>query len=98
VTSKKHATMTVQPDGSVLVTGDKPNNDVYEVELTLERHPGDLGPTALRLEVLPDRASRRRPRSRAAVLGRRLPADRADRRYRPLLRTGGPDGRPPAGQ
>jgi len=48
--SKKHATMTVQPDGSVLVTGDKPNNDVYEVELS----PAQAGVTALRLEVLPD--------------------------------------------
>jgi len=48
--SKKHATMTVQPDGSVLVSGDKPNNDVYEVELAVE----PAGATALRLEVLPD--------------------------------------------
>jgi mono/diheme cytochrome c family protein len=50
VTSKKHATMTVQPDGSVLASGDKPNNDVYTVEL-----PTDLrGITAIRLEVLTD--------------------------------------------
>jgi len=50
VVSKKHATMTVQADRSVLVGGDKPNNDTYEVEFptTLE------GITALRLEVLPD--------------------------------------------
>ncbi len=50
VTSNKHATMTVQPDGSVLASGDKPNNDVYTVEL-----PTDLkGITAIRLEVLTD--------------------------------------------
>ncbi len=48
--SKKHATMTVLPDRSVLVAGDKPNNDVYEVELA-----SDLkGITAIRLEVLTD--------------------------------------------
>jgi hypothetical protein len=48
--SKKYATLTVQPDGSVLASGDKPNNDVYDVEL-----PTDLKRiTALRLEVLPD--------------------------------------------
>ncbi|MBX6315981.1 MAG: DUF1549 domain-containing protein, partial [Isosphaeraceae bacterium] len=47
--SKKGATMTVLEDRSVLVSGDKPNNDVYEVEL-----PTDLaGISALRLEVLP---------------------------------------------
>ncbi len=50
VTSKKHATMTVQPDGSVLATGDKPNNDVYTVELPVDRE----GITAIRLEVLTD--------------------------------------------
>jgi hypothetical protein len=50
LTSKKHATLEVQPDGSVLASGDKPNNDVYEVEF-----PTDLnGITALRLEVLTD--------------------------------------------
>ena len=48
--SKKHATMTVLPDRSVLVTGDKPNNDVYEVELAT----GLKGITAIRLEVLTD--------------------------------------------
>ena len=31
--SKKNATMNVLADGSVLVTGDKPNNDVYKVDL-----------------------------------------------------------------
>ncbi|HEY2156984.1 MAG TPA: PSD1 and planctomycete cytochrome C domain-containing protein, partial [Isosphaeraceae bacterium] len=48
--SKNHATLDLRPDGSVLARGDKPNNDVYEVELdgTIE------GATALRLEVLPD--------------------------------------------
>lgn len=50
LTSKKHATMTTQADGSVLVSGDKPNNDVYTVELPTDRP----GVTALRLEVLPD--------------------------------------------
>ena len=50
VESRKHATMAVLPDRSVLASGDKPNNDTYEVEL-----PTDLeGITALRLEVLPD--------------------------------------------
>jgi hypothetical protein len=50
LTSKKQATMTVLPDRSVLVTGDKPNNDVYEVELAADLK----GITALRLEVLTD--------------------------------------------
>ena len=54
LTSKKHATMEVQPDGSVLVTGDKPNNDVYTVELPTGANVGTLPITALRLEVLPD--------------------------------------------
>ena len=48
--SKKHATLTVQPDGSVLATGDKPNNDVYEIDLETDLK----GITALRLEVLND--------------------------------------------
>jgi hypothetical protein len=48
--SKKHATLTVQPDGSVLASGDKPNNDVYTVELATDLK----GITALRLEVLTD--------------------------------------------
>jgi hypothetical protein len=48
--SKNHATMEVLVDDSVLVSGDKPNNDRYDVELR-----GDFaGVTALRLEVLPD--------------------------------------------
>ncbi len=50
VVSKKHATMNVLEDNSVLATGDKPNNDTYEVDI-----PSNLkGITALRLEVLPD--------------------------------------------
>ncbi len=50
VVSRKNATMTVQPDGSVLVTGDKPNNDVYELRL-----PAPASKiTAIRLETLPD--------------------------------------------
>jgi Protein of unknown function (DUF1549)/Protein of unknown function (DUF1553)/Planctomycete cytochrome C len=48
--SKKHATLTVLPDGSVLASGDKPNNDVYTVELTTDLK----GITAMRLEVLTD--------------------------------------------
>lgn len=48
--SKNHATLEVLADGSVLASGDKPNNDAYELELS-----GDFaGVTALRLEVLPD--------------------------------------------
>ncbi len=50
--SKKHATLTVQPDGSVLATGDKPNNDVYTVELDAD--PKGKPITAIRLEVLTD--------------------------------------------
>jgi hypothetical protein len=48
--SEYHATMTVLADGSVLVSGDKPNYDTYVLECipTLPRI------TALRLEVLPD--------------------------------------------
>lgn len=49
VDSRKHATMETLEDASVLVSGDKPNNDVYEVELTTDL----AGVTALRLEVLP---------------------------------------------
>ncbi|MFO0888523.1 MAG: PSD1 and planctomycete cytochrome C domain-containing protein [Isosphaeraceae bacterium] len=48
--SRKNATMSVLPDGSVLAGGDKPNNDVYEVELPAPRQ--DI--TAIRLEVLTD--------------------------------------------
>jgi hypothetical protein len=48
--SRKHATLAVQPDGSVLASGDKPNNDVYEFEAPVDRP----GITAVRLEVLPD--------------------------------------------
>lgn len=52
--SKKHATMTVQADGSVLVSGDKPNNDVYEVEIPIDANLSAAPITAIRLEVLPD--------------------------------------------
>ena len=52
VVSRKGATMIVQPDASVLAAGDKPNNDVYEVEIAI---PPELPRvTAIRLEVLPD--------------------------------------------
>jgi hypothetical protein len=48
--SRKHATMEVLADSSVLVSGDKPNNDCYDLELS-----GDFaGVKAIRLEVLPD--------------------------------------------
>ena len=48
--SRKGATLDLLPDGSVLVSGDKPNTDVTEFELPL---PTRLGPlTALRLETL----------------------------------------------
>ncbi|MHB1559972.1 MAG: PSD1 and planctomycete cytochrome C domain-containing protein, partial [Isosphaeraceae bacterium] len=50
--SKKHATLTVQPDGSVLASGDKPNNDVYTVELEADTKGKPI--TAIRLEVLTD--------------------------------------------
>jgi hypothetical protein len=48
-TSAGHATMTVLPDQSVLVSGDKPNQDTYVLELAnaLPRVTG------IRLEVLP---------------------------------------------
>lgn len=49
VTSKKHATMTVLDDASVLVSGDWPNNDTYVVELATPL----AGTTAFRLEALP---------------------------------------------
>jgi hypothetical protein len=49
VASKKHATMTVLDDDSVLVSGDWPNNDTYVVELPVPLK----GVTALRLEALP---------------------------------------------
>ncbi len=47
--SAKHATMEILDDQSVLVSGDKPNNDTYVVELPTHLE----GITALRLEVLP---------------------------------------------
>jgi mono/diheme cytochrome c family protein len=49
VVSGKHATMTVLEDHSVLASGDKPNNDVYKVEVPVDGSPL----TAIRLEVLP---------------------------------------------
>ena len=48
--SKKHATLTVQADASVLATGDKPNNDVDDIDL----ETSVKGITVLRLEVLND--------------------------------------------
>ena len=50
--------MTVLPDSSVLATGDKPNNDVYEVELPLLSEAAAV--TAFRLEVVASRKPARR--------------------------------------
>ncbi len=50
LTSKKHATLEVQDDLSVLATGDKPNNDVYEVDIETNQQRI----SGVRLEVLPD--------------------------------------------
>ncbi len=47
--STGHATLTVLADRSVLVTGDKPNQDTYVVELSSDLQRV----TAIRLEVLP---------------------------------------------
>jgi mono/diheme cytochrome c family protein len=48
--SEKGATLEVQPDGSTLATGDKPNTDHYRVAI-----PGaGVAISAVRLEVLPD--------------------------------------------
>ncbi|GIW88788.1 MAG: hypothetical protein KatS3mg108_3112 [Isosphaeraceae bacterium] len=50
VLSRKHATMEVMEDASVLVSGDKPNNDVYELEVEI---PAGAEPvTGLRIEAL----------------------------------------------
>ena len=49
--SRKLATMNLKPDGSVLVTGDKPNNDVYDLEVAA---PPKSKITAIRLEALTD--------------------------------------------
>jgi hypothetical protein len=49
MSSRGHATMVVQDGGSVLVSGDWPNNDVYELDLATEL----AGVTAIKLEVLP---------------------------------------------
>lgn len=48
--SRKHATLELQPDGSILASGDKPNNDIYEIDITTDLK----AITALRLEVLTD--------------------------------------------
>lgn len=52
VTSREGATLTRQPDGSVLASGKSPDNDVY----TLRFEPRLPAMTALRLEVMPDRS------------------------------------------
>ncbi len=48
--SARGATLRLLPDRSVLATGDKPNNDVYRVEIPT----GGRAVTAIRLEVLTD--------------------------------------------
>ena len=48
--SARGATLTAEPDGTVLVSGTNENSDIYTVELSLP--PGMY--TAIRLEVLPD--------------------------------------------
>jgi len=50
VQSAEGATMKSLDDGSVLATGDVPNDDIY----TIEFDTGSTAVTALRLEVLPD--------------------------------------------
>lgn len=49
VASQKFATMRLLDDGSVLATGDIPNDDIYEISFDTGGQPV----TALRLEVLP---------------------------------------------
>src|SRR3954465_11706941 len=50
MTSRGMATMEGRDDGSVLVSGDCPNNDIYSLDLATEL----AGVTAIKLEVLPD--------------------------------------------
>ena len=50
MSSRGLATMDVQPDGSVFVSGDWPNNDVYELDVPTEVS----GITGIKIEVLPD--------------------------------------------
>jgi eukaryotic-like serine/threonine-protein kinase len=47
--SESGASLTLQPDGSVLASGVNPDNDVYVIEVAV---PGPVG--AIRLEVIPD--------------------------------------------
>ncbi|MCC6488519.1 MAG: DUF1553 domain-containing protein [Candidatus Hydrogenedentes bacterium] len=49
-TSKYHATLVRMPDQSILVKGDVPNTDTYEVSYRANL----AGITAIRIEVLPD--------------------------------------------
>ncbi len=72
-----------RPDGSVLARGDKPNNDVYEVDLHGATQGGDGAPAGGPSRPVP---ARRRPRPRPAVLGRRLRPDRDQRRDRRAAR------------
>ncbi len=50
VGAESSATLRPLDDGSVLATGDVPNDDTYTIDLA----PGDAPVAALRLEVLPD--------------------------------------------
>lgn len=59
------ATMTKLPDRSILVSGDRPNRDVYNIELPTSLK--DI--TALRLEVIPDDSLPNHGPGRGAVLG-----------------------------
>lgn len=49
-TAKNHPTFKKLDDGSLLMTGDIPNNDIYEIDYLLPLE----GATAIRLEALPD--------------------------------------------
>ncbi len=51
MTSKGGANLTLQPDGSVLASGNNPNNDVYDIKA---EYQGRIG--AIRLEAIPDRS------------------------------------------
>ena len=67
VTSARHATLTVLDDRSVLASGDKPNNDVYLVELPLDR--GKVTAYPSRSPARPEPA-RERPRASPPVFAR----------------------------
>ena len=68
MSSRGQATMVVQDDGSVLVSGDWPNNDVYTLELSTPL----AGVTAIKLEALPDESLPERGPGRAPLF---MPGD-----------------------